>query len=324
LRSTIRFFTIIDQKLTTSQSRMKKNLAIATWKFGLAAAEKATAVLEAGGSALDAVVAGAQAVEDDPSVNSVGYGGIANAWGSVQVDACVMRGKDLCCGGVASVENIRHAAALARLVMEKTRHVLLVGEGAKLFAVAQGFSLESLHTPESIAEWQRRYALRQLSSERRQESDLPAEWNHDTVTVLARDRQGDLAGVCTTSGLAFKLPGRVGDSPLIGHGLYVDNEVGAAGATGAGEEIIRVGGSLVIIEAMRAGRGPQAACELVVGRVNALAQRRGEPPAHVAFMAMDTSGSIGCASTKGANFSCAVARPGKAELIRGREIGPSA
>jgi isoaspartyl peptidase/L-asparaginase-like protein (Ntn-hydrolase superfamily) len=130
-----------------------------------------------------------------------------------------------------------------------------------------------------------------------------------------------LAGACTTSGLAFKMPGRVGDSPLIGHGLYVDNEVGAAGATGAGEEIIRIGGSLLIVEAMRAGTNPQAACELAVRRVNAVARRRGEQPAHVAFIAFDTRGAIGSASTLGAKFSYAVARPGMVELIKGTEIG---
>jgi isoaspartyl peptidase/L-asparaginase-like protein (Ntn-hydrolase superfamily) len=300
---------------------MDDYLAIATWKFGLTAVNQAARVLEAGGSALDAAVAGAQEVEDDPTVNSVGYGGIANASGSVQVDACVMRGRDLGYGGVAGVEQIRHAAALARLVMEKTRHVLLVGDGAKAFAVANGFPLENLNTPESVAEWQRRLALRKQSSAQAAASELPAEWDHDTVTVLARDCRGDLAGACTTSGLAFKLPGRVGDSPLIGHGLYVDNEVGAAGATGAGEEITRVGGSLLVVEAMRAGSEPQAACERVVRRVNALAQRRGEQPAHVAFLAIGRDGSIGAASTQGANFSYAVTRQGSTELIKARAIG---
>jgi N4-(beta-N-acetylglucosaminyl)-L-asparaginase len=300
---------------------MSDYLAIATWSFGATAVKQAASLLEAGQSALDAVVAGAQVVEDDPSVNSVGYGGIANACGTVQLDACVMDGRNLNCGGVAGLENVRHATAVARLVMEKTRHILLVGDGAKSFALENGFSLESLQTPESVAEWHRRNAQRQDRGSASRSSDLPAEWDHDTVTVLARDQNGDLAGACTTSGLAFKLPGRVGDSPLIGPGLYVDNEVGAAGATGAGEEIVRVGGSLLVVEAMRAGASPQAACELAVMRVNATARRRGQPAAHVAFIALDVRGAIGAASTQGAKFSCAVARPGTVELIKGVEIG---
>ena len=300
---------------------MTNYLAIATWSFGATAVKKAASLLESGKSALDAVVAGAQAVEDDPSVNSVGYGGIANACGTVQLDACVMDGRNLSCGGVAGLENVRHATAVARLVMEKTRHILLVGDGAKSFALEHGFLLESLQTPESVAEWHRRNAQRRDRAPASRSSDLPAEWDHDTVTVLARDLNGDLAGACTTSGLAFKLPGRVGDSPLIGPGLYVDNEVGAAGATGAGEEIVRVGGSLLIIEAMRAGAHPQAACELAVKRVNDTARRRGEPAAHVAFIAIDAGGAIGSASTLGTKFSCAVARPGLLEIIKGPEIG---
>jgi N4-(beta-N-acetylglucosaminyl)-L-asparaginase len=299
---------------------MPEYLAIATWSFGLPAVRKAAALLEAGRPALDAAVAGAQEAEDDPAVHSVGYGGIANSCGNVQLDACVMDGKTLSCGGVAGLENVKHAAALARLVMEKTRHLLLVGAGANAFALLNGFPLENLHTPESLAEWQRRAAGAAMPGG----SNLPAEWNHDTITVLARDRNGDLAGACTTSGLAFKLPGRVGDSPIIGHGLYVDNKIGAAGATGAGEEISRVGGSLLIAEALRAGHSADQACALAVGRVLEVARRRGMPPAHVAFLAMDAHGSVGAAATPGTNFVYAVARPGSAELIKGREIGPAA
>ncbi len=299
---------------------MADYLAVATWSFGLAAVRKAAALLELGRPALDAAVAGAQEAEDDPAVNSVGFGGIANSCGNVQLDACVMDGKSLNCGGVAGLENIKHAAAVARLVMEKTRHLLLVGAGANAFAQANGFALEILHTPASMAEWQRRAASTAVPGG----SDLPAEWNHDTITVLTRDQNGDLAGACTTSGLAFKLPGRVGDSPIIGHGLYVDNAVGAAGATGAGEEISRVGGSLLIVEALRAGRSADQACDLAVGRVLEVARRRRVAPAHVAFLAVDAHGAIGAAATPGTNFVYAIARPGSAELIKGREIGPTA
>jgi isoaspartyl peptidase/L-asparaginase-like protein (Ntn-hydrolase superfamily) len=231
-----------------------------------------------------------------------------------------MDGKTLSCGGVAAVENVKHVAALARRVMEKTPHVLLVGEGARLFALQQGFPLESLNTPESLAEWQRTRPGRRRPEKPPEESGPPM--SHDTVTVLALDQKGSLGGVCTTSGLAHKLPGRVGDSPLIGAGLYVDDTAGAAGGTGVGEEIIRVGGSLIIVEALRAGKSPQQACELAVGKVNAVAVRRGVHPAKVAFLAIDPKGRWGAACTRGTNFKYAVGRPGKVELLQARELGP--
>ncbi len=300
---------------------MAEYVAIATWMFGQTAVEAAAPLLRQGRPALDAALAGAQAVEDDPAINSVGYGGLPNAVGTVQLDACVMDGKTLNCGAVAALENVRHAAAVARRVMEKTPHVLLVGEGAKLFAVQQGFELDSLNTPESLAQWQKeRPRGRRGGAAPRREDGLPH--SHDTVTVLALDQKGNLGGVCTTSGLAHKVPGRVGDSPLIGAGLYVDNTGGAAGATGVGEEIIRVGGSVLVVEAMRAGKGPQEACEEAVRRVNAAAVRRGVHPARVAFLALDPKGRWGAACTPRTGFRYAVARPGKTELLEAKEIAP--
>jgi isoaspartyl peptidase/L-asparaginase-like protein (Ntn-hydrolase superfamily) len=298
---------------------MPEYIVIATWPFGQTAVKVAAGLLEQGKPALDAVVAGAQAVEDDPKVHSVGYGGLANAIGTVQLDACIMDGKTLACGAVAGLENVRHPAALARRVMEKTPHVLLVGEGARLFAVQQGFPLETLNTPESVAEWEKRRP-RAGRPAAKPATGLPD--GHDTVTILARDGSGSLVGVCTTSGLAHKLPGRVGDSPLIGAGLYVDNSAGAAGATGVGEEIIRIGGSTLLVEAMRAGRGAQEACEMAVRKVNAVAVRRGVHPAQVAFLALDTQGTPGAACTARTNFEYAVARPGKVELRKAPEVGP--
>ncbi len=291
---------------------MPEYVVIATWSFGQTAVKVAAPLLEAGQPALDAALAGGQAVEDDPKVHSVGYGGIGNAVGDVSLDACVMDGKTLACGAVAGLENVRHAAAVARKVMEKTPHVLLVGAGAKQFAIQQGFPLETLHTAESVAEW-----------EKTKPKPKPAgPDNHDTVTVLALDKKGSLGGICTTSGLAHKLPGRVGDSPLIGSGLYVDNEAGAAGATGVGEEIIRIGGSHLIIEFMRAGKSPQEACELAVKKVNAVAVRRGVHPASVAFLALDVKGRVGAAATVGSKFEIAVARPSGIEQVKAKEIGP--
>ena len=293
-------------------------LVIATWPFGQTAVKTAAPLLRQGKPALDAAIAGAQAVEDDPKVTSVGFGGLPNALGTVQLDACVMDGKTLACGAVAALENVRHPAALARRVMEKTPHVLLAGEGARLFALQQGFPLESLLTPESLAEWEKLRA----GKRRKQAAPPGPPMTHDTVTVLALDQGGSLGGVCTTSGLANKLPGRVGDSPLIGSGLYVDNTAGAAGATGVGEEIIRIGGSLFVVETMRAGRSPQEACEAAVRRVNAAAVRRGVHPARVAFLALDPKGRWGAACTSQTNFQFAVARPGKTELLKAKEISP--
>jgi isoaspartyl peptidase/L-asparaginase-like protein (Ntn-hydrolase superfamily) len=317
---------------------MANYIVVATWPFGQIAVKAAAPLLQQGKPALDGAIAGAQAVEDDPKVHTVGYGGLPNSIGTVQLDACVMDGQTLACGAVAALENIRHPAALARRVMEKTPHILLVGEGARLFAVQQGFPLETVNTAEGMELWEKRrlklkgqpaalpHANRDANDHKKEGQggsgggDIP--FGHDTVAVLALDQKGNLGGVCTTSGLSFKLPGRVGDSPLIGHGLYVDNTAGAAGGTGVGEEIIRIGGSLTIVEAMRAGRSPQEACEAAVRKVNAIAVRRGVHPAEVAFLALDPKGRVGAACTEKTNFTYAVAQPGKVELLKATELGP--
>lgn len=301
---------------------MPNPAVIATWPFGQTAVRITLPLLLKGRPALDAAIEGAQAVEDDPTVNSVGYGGIANSIGTVSLDACVMDGRTLSCAGVAGVENIRHVAALAKRVMERTPHLLLVGEGARLFAVQQGFPLDTLHTPESVADWHRRRPRPKPNDPApRRNGAPPADSpSHDTVTVLALDQKGNLGGVCTTSGRSYKLPGRVGDSPLIGAGLYVDDTAGAAGATGVGEEIIRIGGSFFVVEQMRAGRSPQEACEAAVRKVNSVAVRRGVHPAEVAFLALDVKGRIGAACTARTNFQYATHKGEKIELNKAREI----
>lgn len=302
---------------------MPTHAVIATWPFGETAVRAALPLLQKGRPALDCAIVGAQAVEDDPRVNSVGYGGLPNAIGTVSLDACVMDGRTLSCGGVAAMENVRHAAAVARRVMERTPHILLAGEGARLFAVQQGFAVENLNTPESLTEWEKRRPRPKRGAEAPGRAAPPSgpPDSHDTVTVLALDHKGSLGGVCTTSGLAHKLPGRVGDSPLIGSGLYVDDRAGAAGATGVGEEIIRIGGSLLIVEAMRAGRSPQEACEQAVRKVNEVAVRRGVHAARVAFLALDPKGRFGAACTTGTAFQYAVNAGDKVEVRRAREIG---
>jgi N4-(beta-N-acetylglucosaminyl)-L-asparaginase len=308
---------------------MPDPIVIATWKFGATAVRTALPILATGKPALDAALAGAQAVEDDPEVDSVGYGGIANALGVVQLDACVMDGKTLACGGVAGVENVKHVAALARRVMEKTPHVLLVGEGARLFALQQGFPLEMLSTADSVRKWEEAKAKtkrrggsapsKSVKGDLAPPGTFPSD-THDTVTVLAMDKAGSLGGVCTTSGLALKMHGRVGDSPLIGSGLYVDNEAGAAGGTGVGEEIIRIHASAFIVEHMRAGKSAQEACEAAVKRINAVAVRRGVHPSRVAFLALDAKGRPGAACSKGTAFPYAVGRKGKVEMLEAKEI----
>jgi isoaspartyl peptidase/L-asparaginase-like protein (Ntn-hydrolase superfamily) len=313
---------------------MPEPITIATWPFGRSAVQAAMKALAKGEPALDAALAGAQAVEDDTSIrNSVGFGSLPDRLGRLTLDACLMDGRTLACGAVACVEHIRHVAALAKRVMEKTPHVLLVGEAAKWFALQQGFPLEVPYTAESIKEWLDAHPDHKKKDGKQPEKPVSAdgasdinvnEFNHDTVTVLSLDAKGHLGGVCTTSGLAYKLPGRVGDSPIIGAGLYVDDEAGAAGATGVGEEIIRIGGSLFIAEQMRAGKSPQEACELACKRANAAAGRRGVHPARVAFLALDRKGNVGAAATEKTNFQYAVGRGEKVELLKAKEIGPTA
>lgn len=286
-----------------------ESVVIATWKFGEIAVRSALPLLSHGKAALDAAMAGAQSVEDAPEVWSVGYGGLADRIGRVTLDACVMEGRTLRCGAVAGVENIRHVAALARCVMEKTPHLMFVGEGARVFGVQEGFPLECLHTPETVAAWAERRAAK-----------TDAQLTHDTVTVLALDQSGSLGGVCTTSGLSHKWHGRVGDSPIIGAGLYVDDTAGAAGGTGVGEEILRISASSVMVEAMRQGRLPQEACELAAQRVISVARRRGGAVAQVAFIALDPKGHVGAACTRGTDFHYAVGRGDRVEVVRAKEF----
>jgi N4-(beta-N-acetylglucosaminyl)-L-asparaginase len=306
---------------------MAEPVVIATWPFGRVAVQATLPLLAQGKPALDAVMVGAQAVENDTSVRSVGFGSLPDRIGRLTLDSCVMDGKTLNCGAVAGLEHIRSASAVARRVMEKTPHILLVGEGAKWFALQEGFPLEMPHTAEGIQEWFEKHPKNKKKGGgnvplQPQDINVIDENNHDTVTVLGLDQSGHLGGVCTTSGLAYKLPGRVGDSPIIGAGLYVDDEGGAAGATGVGEEIIRIGGSMYIVEQMRAGKTPQQAVEMAVKRVNATAVRRGVHPANLAFLALNTKGEVGAAATPRTNFVYSVGRGGKIEMLTAKEFGP--
>lgn len=269
---------------------------VSTWDFGAAANTAAFAKMSAGGSLLDAVEAGARVPEADPSNHSVGLGGYPDRDGRVTLDAIIMddRGN---VGAVAALERVMHAVSVARKVMEQTPHTFLVGEGATQFALAQGFKKQELLTPESAAEWRKwlqtsRYEP-QPNIENRTPSRPPGSaLDHDTIGILARDSNGKLAGACTTSGMAFKLRGRVGDSPQCGAGLFVEAEVGAATATGVGEEVTRIAGTARVVASMRAGLSPLAACKeavehLVKLRKDAL---RGK---QVGFLALSAAGEVG-------------------------------
>ncbi len=264
---------------------LNKPVVISTWEHGLPANDAAWTILAQGGRALDAVEAGVRVVESDPSSQSVGYGGRPDRNGHVTLDACIMD-EHGDCGAVAFLQHIKNPISVARLVMERTPHVMLVGQGALDFALAQRFEQENLLTPESEQEW--RAWLDTTPDEVRAEINVE---NHDTIGLLALDEAGNLSGACTTSGAAWKLHGRVGDSPLIGAGLYVDNDVGGACATGWGEAVIRVVGSHLVVEFMRQGKTPEEACRLAVERV--IAKNPDYREIQVGFLALNKQGGYG-------------------------------
>ena len=269
---------------------------VSTWDFGAAANAAGIAVRAGGGSALDMVEAGGRVAEADESNSSVGLGGLPDRDGRVTLDACIMAWNgDI--GSVCALEDVVHAVSVARRVMERTPHTMLVGEGARSFAIEQGFEPQNLLTPAAEAAWREwlktaNYAPR-INSENTDWRSMPGgPGNHDTIGLLAIGADQRMAGACTTSGMAFKMRGRVGDSPLIGAGLYVDDEVGGATATGVGEDVVRVTGAHAVVEAMRHGMDPVAACRSVIER---LARLRGARVAasQVALLALDKTGRAG-------------------------------
>jgi N4-(beta-N-acetylglucosaminyl)-L-asparaginase len=244
-------------------------IVISTWDFGIEANKEAWKTLSKGGRALDAVEAGVKIPEADMKNHTVGRAGYPDRDGQVTLDACIMDEFGNC-GSVAAMENIAHPISVARLVMEKTPHVMLVGDGATQFAIEQGFKKEKCLTPESYKAWKEWLKTAKyspvLNIENKQHRP-GSKYNHDTIGMLALDAKGNISGACTTSGMAFKLHGRVGDSPIIGAGLYVDNEVGGATSTGVGEEVIRNVGSFLVVELMRQGYSPEDACKEAVMRI---------------------------------------------------------
>jgi len=263
---------------------VKKPIVLSTWNFGLAANVDAWKVLSKGGRALDAVEAGAKVPEADPTETSVGYGGLPDRDGHVTLDACIMD-ENGNCGSVAFLQDIMHPISVARAVMEKTPHVMLVGEGARQFALANGFEKINLLTPESEKAWKEW----QKKSEYKPVINIE---NHDTIGIIALDSAGNLSGACTTSGMAYKMHGRVGDSPIIGAGLYVDNEIGAATSTGLGEEVIRIVGCHLVVELMRQGHSPEEACRLAVERIVKKNPAKAKE-IQVGFLALNKKGEYG-------------------------------
>ena len=260
-------------------------------------------ILKQTGSVLDAVEKGANVVELDPEDDSVGYGGLPNEEGIVQLDASIMYGPNHNCGSVAALENIKTPASVARLVMERTDHIHLVGKGALKFAKMHGFKEENLLTEKARIRWLR--WKENLSD--KDDWFPPADGKYKkkqerttgTINVLGIDNEGNLAGITTTSGLSWKIPGRIGDSPIIGAGLYLDNEVGAAGATGRGEEVIRTCGSFYVVERMRSGMSPQEACEAICQRIIDINGGPENVDFNDKFVAVNKDGEVGCAAIRG-------------------------
>ncbi|HTN08651.1 N(4)-(beta-N-acetylglucosaminyl)-L-asparaginase [Agriterribacter sp.] len=279
---------------------INKPVVVSTWDFGKAANAEAWTILGKRGRALDAVEAGVKIPEADPSNQSVGYGGLPDRDGHVTLDACIMD-EHYNCGSVMALEHIVHAVSVARLVMEKTPHIVLAGDGALQFALANGFKKENLLTPESEKAWKAWLKTAKYEPVMNVENRLynknndpmpGGPNNHDTIGMVAMDATGSLSGACTTSGMAYKIHGRVGDSPIIGAGLYVDNEIGAATSTGVGEEVIRIVGSHLVVELMRQGRSPEAACKEAVQRIIKRSPEQSKK-IQVGFLALNKKGQYG-------------------------------
>jgi len=279
-----------------------KPIVISTWDVGIRANAGAWEVLKKGGKAIDAVEQGVMVTEAEQNC-CVGLGANPDRDGFVTLDASIMDDA-FNCGSVAFLERIKHPISVARRVMEKTPHVMLVGNGAQQFAIAEGFQLESQElsadAKKGYEEWLKKseYKSPVINVEKKGHGPFApnkldrGEWNHDTIGMVAMDTYGNLSGSCTTSGAGYKMRGRVGDSPIIGAGLFVDNEVGACTATGQGEDVIRVAGSHTVIELMRQGLSPEAACKKVIERIVRIKKEKAKD-IQVAFLAINKKGQVG-------------------------------
>jgi N4-(beta-N-acetylglucosaminyl)-L-asparaginase len=315
----------VNGKTIRLNEKTTKPIVISTWDFGIAANQAAWKILKDNGRALDAVEAGVKIPEADLKNVTVGKGGYPDRDGHVTLDACIMD-ENGNCGAVLAMEHITHAISVARLVMEKTPHVMLAGEGALQFALENGFQKENLLTEGSKKAWQEwlkkaEYKpIMNIENQHFSPNKLPGnQYNHDTIGMLALDSNGNLSGACTTSGMAFKMHGRIGDSPIIGAGLYVDNEIGAATSTGVGEEVVRTVGSFLVVELMRQGYSPEDACKEAVERIIKKKPQKAKE-IQVGFLALNKKGQYGAyALQKG--FSFAVCNQETQDLlIKGKSI----
>ena len=257
-------------------------LVISTWNHGLEANVAAMEVLKNGGKSIDAVEVGVRVPEADPKSMSVGYGGLPDRDGKVTLDACIMDHNGNC-GAVSFLQHIKHPISVARKVMDDTPHVMLSGKGALDFALSKGFEKENLLTQEAKNKWE------EWKINAKYEPIINVE-NHDTIGLLALDQNGDISGACTTSGLSWKMHGRVGDSPIIGAGLFVDNEVGGCCATGMGEAVMKTLGSFLVVELMRQGASPQEACEQAVARIT---RNQNYKDIQIGYLAVNKKGEHG-------------------------------
>lgn len=269
----------LPESITKTSNKANVPIVVCTWNFHNATS-KAWEVLDSGGPSLDAVEQGVRIEEADIHNQTVGKGGRPDRDGHVTLDACIMD-KSGNCGSVVYLQNITHAISVARKVMQETPHVMLAGKGAEKFAYQQGFKKENLLTPQSKKEWL------QWKKKSKYETIINIE-NHDTIGMLAIDKNGDISGACTTSGMAYKVGGRVGDSPIIGSGLFIDNEVGGATATGVGEEVMKTVGSFLIVELMRQGKSPLEACKEAVHRI--VSKNKNYKDFQVGFLAINKLG----------------------------------
>lgn len=278
--------------LLAKQERVNFPIVISTWRHGVPANEAAWEVLKQGGYALDAVEAGVRVAEADPLVITVGKGGIPDASGKVTLDACIMDEKGRA-GSVCYLKHIVHPISVARMIMEKTPHVMLCGKGALDFALKNGFNKAKLLTRERKKAWKEWKKHNRVFKNHINTINTNKEL-HDTISMLAIDKNGRLSGACTTSGLGYKLPGRVGDSPIIGAGLFVDGEVGAAAATGTGELVMKTLGSFLVVELMKSGLSPRQACREAVLRI---VKKIPEYENHqVGYIALNSKGEYGAFS----------------------------
>lgn len=294
-------------------------IVISTWNFGVQANAAAWEVLHTGGKAIDAVEKGVMVPEADVNNQSVGYGGLPDRDGKVTLDACIMDEMGNC-GSVMALEHIMHPISVARKIMEHTPHIILAGDGALQFALEQGFKKVNLLSPKSekdYKEWLKTSKYNPIINIENQlfsPTKLPGnQYNHDTIGMLAIDSHGDICGACTTSGMAYKLHGRVGDSPIIGAGLFIDNEVGGATATGVGEEVIRNVGSFLVVELMRQGYSPEQACKEAVMRIIKKKPEKSKQ-IQVGFLAINKQGEYGAYSIQ-KGFSYAVCNEQKQDLL---------